>query len=91
MIAGCARVASVNSLCTGRPLPSTMSCPKVHACPLFPLFALKAPLRVWQEHYCERSWERCERYRAGERGEVPPANLLPNGTRLAVENGAASP
>jgi hypothetical protein len=68
-----------------------MACPHVHRCPLFPLFALKCSLRVWQDYYCRASFERCARYKAGLRGEAPPQNLLPNGTLLSIEEGSISP
>jgi hypothetical protein len=58
-------------------------------CPLFPLFNLRQALKVWQENYCESSFERCARYKGSREGKVIPMNMLPNGKMLAV--GTADP
>lgn len=57
-------------------------CPNTPGCPLFPLFKLKSSLGVWQTHYCEDAFEKCERFRLAQSGVRVPPNLLPNGRTL---------
>lgn len=61
-----------------------MSCPNETGCPLFPLFTMKASLRVWQDFYCKQNHEGCERYRLSRLGNRVPPNLLPNGKTLEL-------
>ncbi len=60
------------------------SCPNLSSCPLYPLFTLKSSLGVWQTHYCNAKYDRCERYRLAQAGTRVPPNLLPNGKTLEV-------
>jgi hypothetical protein len=59
-------------------------CPHLSTCPLFPLLRLKASLNVWQQNYCESSFERCARFQRAIEGKLSPMNLLPNGAMLSV-------
>lgn len=59
-----------------------MPCPRVVACPMFPMFTLKSSLRVWQTRYCEGDYEQCLRFRLQSAGTCAPPNLLPNGRKL---------
>jgi hypothetical protein len=61
-----------------------MSCAHASTCPLYALFTVKASLRVWQIHYCDGRFEDCARLKLAKAGEAVPAELLPNGKRLAV-------
>lgn len=67
-----------------------MRCKHVDCCPMFALFSLKAGLRIWQAHYCEKSPERCERIRMEAAGSMPPADLLPNGRMIAADEALAA-
>jgi hypothetical protein len=58
------------------------SCPRLRACPLYPLFTLKASLGVWQTNYCNASFAACARYKLSEAGAPVAPNLLPNGKLL---------
>jgi hypothetical protein len=69
-----------------------MSCPNTHGCPLFPLFRLRASLRVWQIQFCESdSHASCARFRLAAAGSRVPPNLLPNGRTLAVAEAPPGP
>ena len=56
----------------------------METCALFPLFKLRASLRVWQDNYCESDFQRCARYQRVAEGKITPMNLLPNGQMLDV-------
>jgi hypothetical protein len=58
------------------------SCSHVSTCELFPKFALKGALKVWQTFYCEGNFESCARYRMALTGRPVPSKLLPNGREL---------
>jgi hypothetical protein len=51
---------------------------------MYGLFTLAGTLSVWQAHYCNADFEKCERYQRTLRGEHVPVNLLPNGKMLKV-------
>lgn len=59
-----------------------MRCPRIQSCKLFEQIALRCTLRIWQTYYCERAFDRCQRYRLIAAGELPEASLLPNGHSL---------
>ncbi len=61
-----------------------MACTHISSCPLFPLFALKASLSVWQIHYCNGEFESCERLKLSKAGARVPPNMLPNGKHLDI-------
>lgn len=60
------------------------SCPRIVSCPLFARFRMKSSLKVWQAHYCEGDFGRCERWRLIDANKPVPAGLLPNGRTLEV-------
>ncbi len=60
-------------------------CSHLRSCELFPKFALRASLRVWQTFYCEGKFEECARYRLAQEGTRPSPNLLPNGRELDLK------
>ena len=64
-------------------------CPHTIGCALYPLFSLKAVLKVWQTNYCEADFTTCERYQKSCEGGKVPDNLLPNGKLLALGGAAA--
>ena len=52
-------------------------------CELFPRFRTEAALEFCLERYCHGPFETCARYRFVQlHGRKPPADLLPNGSRL---------
>lgn len=61
-----------------------MACPHTNTCELFPLFNLKATLRIWQTNYCEGAHDTCQRFQRTQRGERVPAELLPNGKQIRI-------
>ena len=61
----------------------TKGCPNKDVCPLFPLFASEASLKLWKTMYCEASFGNCQRFRLKVKGLKPPEDLLPNGSRLS--------
>lgn len=63
------------------------ACPHLVTCPLFPVFKLRATLRVWQTNYCEADYARCVRYQRSLEGKPSPLNLLPNGQILGAAQG----
>jgi hypothetical protein len=58
-------------------------CPHVSSCELFPLISRPGFLRVWQVHYCESDYGKCERYKRSLAGKAVPITLLPNGAELS--------
>ena len=60
-------------------------CPHAESCELFPQFSLKAALKLWQIHYCEATFEGCERYKLSLEGKPVPLTLLPDGTSLGAK------
>jgi hypothetical protein len=51
---------------------------------MFPRFAAKDSLRVWQIHFCNGRFEECARLKLARAGEGVPKDLLPNGKRFDV-------
>ena len=49
---------------------------------MFPIFSSRHILRIYQIQYCESRFENCERFKLASCGEMPDANLLPDGDRL---------
>ncbi len=64
--------------------PEQASCWHKPTCPLFPLFIMRATLRVWQLRYCDGDWETCERFRMSAEGKEVPSDMLPNGKSIKV-------
>ncbi len=64
---------------------SGRACSHISTCELFPKFALKGSLSVWQTYYCHGTFERCARHKLSLAGDVVPPNLLPNGRELDLE------
>lgn len=68
-----------------RPAPNpSASCPNLEKCAMFPLFSLEASLRVWQNHYCQKDFASCERYKKMGAGRTVPDNLLPDGQMIGA-------
>ena len=61
-----------------------MRCEHHKDCPLFQKFTMSSVMRIWQIHYCNSSYENCERFKMTERGEVVPPAMLPNGEVLNI-------
>ena len=62
-----------------------MTCPNTFGCPLFPLFRLRASLRVWQIQFCDSdNHASCARFQLAAAGNRVPPNLLPNGRTLTI-------
>jgi len=70
---------------TDQPAAPKKSCSHVSSCELFPKFAMKAALKVWQTYYCEAQFESCARYKLALEGRPVPQTLLPNGKELAAQ------
>lgn len=66
-------------------------CSHVPTCELFPKFALRGSLRVWQTFYCEGDFSRCARYELALAGKPVLPNLLPNGKTLDLQALGVSP
>lgn len=49
---------------------------------MFPIFASKGVLRIYQLNYCEGRFDVCERYKLAIVGKMPDAGLLPDGGDL---------
>jgi hypothetical protein len=62
--------------------PPTRRCPHLISCELFPKFAKRASLKVWQTFYCEGNYESCARFKLSLRSLPVSPNLLPNGREL---------
>lgn len=62
-----------------------MECPHKKSCELFPIFRLKAALKVWQIRYCDGDYSICERFKAACSARIIPINMLPNGKLLAID------
>jgi hypothetical protein len=58
------------------------SCSHISRCELFPKFALRGSMKVWETFYCKGNFAGCARYRLSLEGRPVPANLLPNGREL---------
>jgi hypothetical protein len=67
-----------------RASPAPHACPNSGSCPLFPLFSRPGFLRVWQIHYCEADYSKCERFKLGREGKPVPQTMLPNGQSLTA-------
>ncbi len=65
--------------------PKTV-CENVDRCPLFPLFSMESTLNVWKALYCHSSQHKsCARFVfVNEHKKPPPADMLPDGTKLKV-------
>lgn len=59
-----------------------LQCPQATSCPLYSMFRDESALGIWKVMYCRKGFEKCERYRATQAGQVPPDDMLPNGKRL---------
>ncbi len=57
-------------------------CSHIPGCELFPKFALRGSLLVWQTFYCHGKFEECARFKRSLSGRPVPPNLLPNGREL---------
>ena len=57
-------------------------CPKMVKCPVFPEFRNRSALKMMQALYCEADFSRCERFKIASAGELPPRDMLPDGSRL---------
>jgi len=68
---------------TDRPAAAKKTCSHLDTCELFPKFAMKAALKVWQSCYCEGQFESCARYKLALQGRPVAQSLLPNGKELA--------
>jgi len=64
-----------------------MACTHNASCDLLPLLERERVLRLWQELYCERSHQRCMRFRLAQAGVTPAPELLPNGQILEAAAG----
>jgi len=64
-----------------------MACPHERSCDLFPLIEREQALRLWRDLYCERSHQRCTRFRLAQAGVTPAPELLPNGQILEAAGG----
>jgi hypothetical protein len=62
---------------------SKQHCTHVGSCELFPLISRPGFLRVWQVHYCEADYAKCERFKRALAGKSIPITLLPNGAELS--------
>jgi hypothetical protein len=62
------------------------TCSHIPTCALFPLFKLRSALNIWQQTYCESSFERCARFQRSKEGKSSPMNLLPNGALLTLSS-----
>jgi hypothetical protein len=69
-----------------------MACSHSTACPLFAQFQLNTTLRSWKIMYCDSDTRsrNCHRFKLSESGHAVPLNLLPNGTMLEIDAGAAA-
>ena len=61
-------------------------CPHMIGCALYPVFKLKAALKVWQTNYCEADFTSCARFQKSCCGDQIPNNLLPNGKLLVLDS-----
>jgi hypothetical protein len=68
-----------------RPTGAKKACSHLANCELFPKFAMKAALKVWQVYYCEGQFESCARYKLALEARPVPQTLLPNGKELAPQ------
>jgi hypothetical protein len=59
-----------------------MACSHMLTCPLYPMFKLKENLTIWKNRYCEKDFQKCERYKLSCEGKPVPLTLLPNGVML---------
>jgi hypothetical protein len=60
-------------------------CAHIASCRLYPLFGMKASLKIWQAMYCETDHVNCERFQRSRRGEAVEDTLLPNGKVLGAK------
>jgi len=61
---------------------ATAKCRFIDRCPMFPLFRSDAVKRIYQIHYCEGSFENCQRYQSASQGVMPDSRLLPDGKMI---------
>lgn len=61
----------------------TSCCPRMHGCPMYPMFKSKSFLETLIAMYCEADYSRCARFQRATAGESVPPTLLPNGRDLA--------
>lgn len=57
-------------------------CPNIEKCPMYKKFTSDRVKRMYINYYCEGDFERCQRKKIRDRGEVPPDALLPDGVYL---------
>lgn len=65
-----------------------MACTHTKNCELFGQFALNPVLKVWQVHYCDADYLKCQRYQLSLQRKPVPINLLPNGQLLSAPESA---
>lgn len=61
----------------------SLGCPRMHGCPMYPMFKSKSFLETLIAMYCEADYARCVRFQRATAGESVPPTLLPNGRDLA--------
>lgn len=59
-------------------------CPHKSDCALFPKFQTASALKIWVSLFCDKDYERCERFKLSCQGKNPPIDLLPNGKMLST-------
>ena len=74
-------VATLHSVLVGR---LVVECPHTKSCNMYPLFSIQGLLEIWKVRFCQKGYERCERYKRSQAGEEVPPNLLPNGDVLEL-------
>ena len=57
-------------------------CRFIERCPMFPLFRSDAVKRIYQIHYCEGSFQSCQRFQSASQGIMPDPRLLPDGKMM---------
>jgi len=69
--------------------PTMSACPHVQQCSLYPMLGVRS-LRLYVTDYCDREFDRCERFRRHRERRIVPMNLLPDGRTLGAEPAAAA-
>lgn len=54
---------------------------------MFPIFTSKSVLKVYQSLYCQGRFQGCKRYELASSGNMPPPELLPDGSTLSRRDG----
>ena len=60
-------------------------CVYVAACPIFKRIGRDDISESYKARYCRALFADCARFSTRERGEIPPLDLLPDGSRLKDE------